>query len=339
MKTFQCKCGNRLFFENSSCLRCGQTVGFLVESLELVPTVPLADAPEGSPRACANFGNDLCNWLVHPDDEDTFCLACRLNVEAPAPGESNQELLRNVEKAKRRLIFALLTLDLPVRPLSQHPNGLGFVLRRGTKAKPVITGHSDGLITLDLREADPSRREKIRQDLSEDYRTLLGHFRHESGHYYWNLFFPDEPSRAEFRSLFGDERADYSQSLKKHYASPNTDYENTHVSSYATSHPWEDWAETWAHYLHIRDSWETSIAFGLRTSKALGQSIDDHLDDWIELMIALNSMNRSMGHDDAYPFQLAVAVRKKLAFIDQIISAQVPQLKQSLRDSKPRTAA
>lgn len=316
MKTFSCRCGNRLFFDNTKCLKCNCSVGFSLAKCEFV-TLDEPREEKKEPQPCVNFGRGLCNWLA--DGPDGLCLACRLNVETPVDSEDTQ-LLANMEMAKRRLLFTLDAVGLPIIPQSQRPGGLGFALRRGTDEAPVITGHADGLITLDLNEADPAQRTAIREKLGEDYRTLLGHFRHESGHYYWPLLFPTDKHKAEFREVFGDERADYSQALSRHYSAPVLDYENTHISSYATSHPWEDWAESWAHYLHVFDSWETAHAFGLLPSskapppRARGR-FEDLLDGWSELMIALNSMNRSMGHDDAYPFSLAPAVRKKLSFV------------------------
>jgi hypothetical protein len=340
MKTFQCLCGNRLFFDNSECLKCKRKVGFSVEAKALVPIDETTDEKGGAYKPCANYGRGLCNWLVAPQDPGDLCLACRLNLETPAETKGEDSLLFNMEVAKRRLIFSLLELELPVVPLNEQAGGVGFALRRGTSEEPVITGHEDGLITLDLNEADPVKREGIRTSLGEDYRTLLGHFRHEIGHYYWPLFFPDEASRVKFRAVFGDERLSYAEALKKHYESPNTTYADTHVSSYATSHPWEDWAETWAHHLHILDSWETAVNFGLRSEsggKIPGhRTFDEYLEDWSELMIAMNSMNRSMGHDDAYPFQLAPEVRKKLAYVDKVLRENVAKLKSRFPDRRSK---
>jgi hypothetical protein len=313
MRTFRCACSNRLFFDNSLCLKCQNAVGFSVTQANFVLLDEKGKNSRDGLRPCANYGSGLCNWVLDADATSDLCLACRLNVE----------LLQRVEQPKRRLVFSLLDLGLPVIPLNEDPTGVGFALRRGTPDEPVIIGHADGLITLDLNEADPARREEARQKLGEDYRTLLGHFRHEVGHYYWTRFFLSDAELERFRSVFGDERADYSEALKTHYANPRTDFQDTHVSSYATSHPWEDWAETWAHYLHILDSWQTAVTFGLRThqgdSRSFKRPIQETLDDWCELMIALNSMNRSMGHSDAYPFQLAATVREKLSFIDEIV--------------------
>lgn len=330
MRTFDCACSNRLFFDNSVCLNCQSTVGFSLERANFVVLDDNRNSAKDRVRPCANYGSGLCNWVLEAGATSDLCLACRLNIETAISGDGDHERLQRVEMAKRRLVFSLLDLGLPVIPLNEDPGGVGFALRRGTADQPVIIGHADGLITLDLNEADPARREEIRKKLGEDYRTLLGHFRHEIGHYYWTRFFSSESALERFRAVFGDERADYNEALKTHYANPRTDFQDTHVSSYATSHPWEDWAETWAHYLHILDSWQTALAFGLRTHQGGAQSakrpIQETLDDWCELMIALNSMNRSMGHSDAYPFQLAPQVREKLIFIDKIVKAETSGL-------------
>jgi len=329
MKTFSCRCGNRLFFDNTQCLKCKGSVCFSLAKCQFVTFDDEAlKSKKGKSHPCLNYGSGLCNWLA--DGQDGLCLACRLNVETPVEGE-NSKLLGNMEMAKRRLLYSLDALHLPIMSQSEKPGGLGFALRRGTEEAPVITGHADGLITLDLNEADPAQRAAIREKLGEDYRTVLGHFRHESGHYYWPLLFPSEKQKARCREVFGDERADYAQALSRHYSSPSLDYENTHISSYATSHPWEDWAESWAHCLHIFDSWETAHAFGLLTSsKVPGPRergrFSDLLDGWSELMIALNSMNRSMGLDDAYPFSLAPAVREKLCFVADAVHKNAPAI-------------
>jgi hypothetical protein len=328
MKAFSCTCGHRLFFDNTECLSCKRQVGFSSDDLRIVAL----DRNDGGPPhvRCGNYGLGLCNWLTATGRPNDLCLACRLNVEMPVTPDG-EALVRNVEKAKRRLVFGLLALGLPVVPKGEHDSGVAFALRRGTPDAPVTTGHADGLITLDLNEADPAKREEVRAALGEDYRTLLGHFRHEIGHYYWTLFFPDDGKLAEFRQVFGDERTSYSEALQAHYANPRSDYQSTHISAYATAHPWEDWAETWAHYLHVLDSWETAVAFELRSEGPRGTFVE-FLGAWSELMIALNSMNRSMGHDDAYPFSLAPEVQAKLAYVDKTVQDGADRLRARFAD-------
>jgi hypothetical protein len=197
-----------------------------------------------------------------------------------------------------------------------------------------MTGHAGGLITISLAEADDAVREKTRNVMHEPYRTLLGHFRHEVAHYYWDRLIGDRsegPERESFRALFGDERADYSAALQRHYDNgPPADWPQHFVTAYASTHPWEDWAETWAHYFHMVDTLETAGAFGLRVrprvSKGAGLStsidfdphdagLDRIIDAWLPLTFAVNSINRSMGIADLYPFVLAPPVIVKLAFI------------------------
>ena len=241
--------------------------------------------------------------------------------------------------AKRRLIFQLAELELPIVPRDERAgNGLAFDLLSSTETK-VITGHDNGVITLDLAEADPEHREHLRQQLNEPYRTLLGHFRHEIGHYYWPILVQGSEALDACRARFGDERADYALAVKHHYDAPaglDRSWSGTHISHYATMHPFEDWAETFAHYLHILDTLQTADSFGLGTHTIGGpgrphrtgahatrpdgtHSFDDVVHRWLELSYALNQINRSMGHGDLYPFVLAPHVIRKLAFVDHLV--------------------
>jgi hypothetical protein len=200
-----------------------------------------------------------------------------------------------------------------------------------------MTGHANGLITINLAEADDPERERQRQNMGEPYRTLLGHFRHEIAHYYWDKLVADTPILDEFRKTFGDEQQDYSAALQKHYAEgPPEDSREHFVSAYASTHPWEDFAETWAHYFHIIDTLETAYAFGLNVQPNISNSttisakidfdphasdIDRIMDAWLPLTFAMNSINRSMGLQDLYPFVLGGSARAKLAFVNRLINA------------------
>jgi hypothetical protein len=168
--------------------------------------------------------------------------------------------------------------------------------------------------------------------LGENYRTLLGHFRHEVGHFYWPPLVQLVGRLDRFRELFGDERADYQEALDRHNAEgPPPDWSARHVSAYATMHPWEDWAETFAHYLHITDAVQTAAAYGLRVlggreplSARPGRAhadVRELLEDWLPLSYALNAMSRSLGNADLYPFVLTDAVIEKLAFVDDSVRA------------------
>ena len=285
---------------------------------------------------CANLTFDGCNWLIPADDGQTYCAACRHNRTIPdLSDQRNLVLWRRIEIAKRRLFYSLLRLRLPLRNKTDDPTGLAFDFLAPTK-NPVMTGHLEGVITINLAEADDSEREKQRGIFDEPYRTLLGHFRHEIGHYYWELLVKNSDALEKYRLLFGDEEADYTKALDAYYKNgAPSDWSEFYISPYATSHPWEDWAETWAHYLHMMDTLETAFSFGIRIqpdmvqdTKAIQASIQQDPYDmtdfgqiikwWLPLTFAVNSLNRSMGHSDFYPFVITEPVVKKLQFIHEL---------------------
>jgi|SRR5262245_12126549 len=347
MKLFACQnCGQPLYFENRSCESCGLRLGYLPER-ETVSALKEADGlwqalaePERRYRFCANAEHEVCNWLVASDHDETFCAACRHNRTIPdLSGPENLAHWRKIEGAKHRLFYTLLRLRLPLTTRPDDPHGLAFDFLSSpvgaAEAAPILTGHAHGLITLNIAEADDPERERQRKSMGEPYRTLLGHFRHEIAHYYWDHLVADKPALAEFRRLFGDEREDYAAALKRHYANgPAPGWPELYVTAYASSHPWEDFAETWAHYFHMVDTLETAAAFGLRLRPKVGADLaavidfDPHvvemdriIDAWLPLTFAVNSINRSMGQPDLYPFVPAAAVIWKLTFIhDQIHS-------------------
>ena len=312
MRAFSCpRCAQLVFFENSTCLRCGAALAFDPIAREIV----LAK----SGRPCAGALSIGCTWIVH--DDGPWCRSCRLTRTVPNPDDAEAVAeLAAVEAAKRRLVFQLDELHLPIGP------DLGFDLL-SSRFGPVTTGHVDGLITIDLAESDDAHRETLRHQLGEPYRTVLGHLRHEIGHYYWPLLVDrtveGEAQRLErFRELFGDERADYAQALERHYeAGPPADWATSYVSAYATMHPWEDWAETFAHHLHILDTLQTATEFGLLSTDGLeADGFEAIVAEWLPLSSALNEVNRSMGRDDLYPFVLPPAVVQKLTFVHDLMS-------------------
>ncbi len=331
MRTFTCSCGARLFFENTRCLACNSALGFRPDKLLLVTIPDAASSHEGNAfRLCTNYAeNGVCNWLVPGDSPHTLCAACRLNHTIPNLSEpGNKTLWAEVESAKRRLIYGLYRLRLEVLSKLDDPvRGLSFDIKSDVGDERVLTGHSDGLITLNIEEAHPEKRERNRLALKERYRTLLGHFRHEIGHYYWDRLVQEGARLEAFRKVFGDERDDYAQALERHYAAPLEDYRLRYISSYASSHPWEDFAETFAHYLHMRDTLETAQHFGLvghaqRAPTRDSSTLSALLDDWLGLTVALNALNRSMGLPDAYPFALTPLVEVKLAFVHELIAGR-----------------
>jgi hypothetical protein len=294
-------------------------------------------------RMCQNHVDfAACNWAVAETDPEPLCLACRLNDVIPDLSKPGlHEAWRQLEAAKRRLLYSLYQLKLPVEGREEEAEGgLRFAFLSGEKEQPVFTGHNDGLITINVAEADDPFREKMRARLGEAYRTVLGHFRHEIGHYYWDRLIKDSAWLPKYRELFGDETQDYGEALERHYKEgAPADWAERYVSQYASMHPWEDWAETWAHYLHIFDTLGTAKAYGLRVVVGKGSpegekvvnteevSIDDFeglTQDWVPLTLALNSLNRSMGLRDVYPFVLTPMALKKLRFVHQVINAPPP---------------
>jgi len=326
VRVFTCStCHQLVFFENTQCVRCGSFLGFDPASREIV-TLPQGYGGEDGWHPCANADVAQCNWLVR--EPGALCESCVLTRTRPGDGDDvGLEEFAVAESAKRRLLFELGELGLPVEGAEERENGLVFDLL-SSEEKPVSTGHANGVITLDLAEADDSDRAARREQMDEPYRTVLGHFRHEIGHYYWPIIvepFPD--LLEECRALFGDEREDYGEALDRHYANgAPADWAQRHVSAYATMHPWEDWAETWAHYLHITASMQTAASYGLQMplsqpEEASAWGFRAVLDAWIPFTIALNAINRSMGRSDLYPFVLTAAVIDKLAFVDRCVRA------------------
>jgi len=351
MKLFECgNCSQLLFFENTCCGRCGHALGFISDETRLATLVQTNGqnwavlGEQGYDRRyCANYSHIGCNWLVAGQANDAFCLACSLNQTIPnLDNEDNLHRWRELEQAKRRLLYSLLRLGLPLVSKQQDPRrGLAFDFLEdappGIDGNKVFTGHDNGLITLNIIEADDVERESRRKNLDEAYRTLLGHFRHEVGHYYWDILIGGGAWLEPFRGLFGDERIDYAGALEQHYAAgKSVNWQDHYVSSYAASHPWEDWAETWAHYLHMIDTLETAYSFGLRVQPRAGSNkqpatdvnvdpcriaaFDELVERWFPLTVAINSLNRSMGHKDFYPFVLPPPTLEKLAFVHQVVS-------------------
>ncbi|WP_067531790.1 zinc-binding metallopeptidase family protein [Nocardia crassostreae] len=318
MRDFSCpQCGQQLAFENSLCLACGSPLGFSLAERAIVVV------DHGS-RLCANQHVAECNWLVPSNGGPMLCQSCRLTRTRPADSDvAGLPAFAEAESAKRRLVLELAELGLPLIGRELDPgHGLAFDLLSSADRK-VTTGHENGVITLDLAEGDDLHREQLRVEMDEPYRTLLGHFRHEIGHYYFPVLVSADADLKHFRDLFGDPFADYRQALERHYAEgAPPQWESAYVSSYATMHPAEDWAETFAHYLHIRDTLDTAAAFGFAPAGATldrpqsGPAAFGRIVDlWLPLAWALNMVNRSMGHHDLYPFVLADPVLDKMRFI------------------------
>lgn len=353
MKTFYCdNCGSLVFFENVQCVKCGSELGFIPGILDVSALKQAnSEASSHSPslileaggqyyRRCQNWTqHQVCNWCVPVADKNPFCIACRTNRTIPdLTVVGNLERWGKMEQAKRRLIYGLLRLGLSLDgDLEDDRPPLQFdFLADLSGMQNIVTGHDNGLITMNIIEADDAEREKLRVSFQEPYRTLLGHFRHESAHYYWGQLIANRPGLEPFREMFGDDTQDYATALNSYYQLGATgDWQTRFVSAYASSHPWEDWAETFAHYLHIVDMIETATSFGMSLTpkhpdakamtadpKAVFEAeanFDKILAYWLPLTYALNSLSRGMGLPDLYPFLLSVPAIQKLDFIHQTL--------------------
>lgn len=352
MRVFACQaCGNAVHFDNTACLSCGRGLGYLPERCAVTALDPdetgglraLADPARGPVIFCDNARYDACNWLLPAGSAGGLCRCCRHNRVIPDlhnPG--HLAAWRRLSAAEHHLIYSLTRWRLPLQDRDAAPNtGLAFDILAdsvdGTGApRPVLTGHADGIITLALTEADDTTREARRAALDEPYRTPLGHFRHEIAHYYWDRLVRDGGRLDACRAVFGDDRADYGAALARHYAEgPPETWRDRFISAYASAHPWEDFAETFAHYTHMVDALETAHAFGLLVRARIATAsdldaavdfdpyvagdIDTLLAAWVPLTVAVNSINRSMGQPDLYPFVNGPAVVAKLGFVHTLI--------------------
>ena len=338
MKRFFCQCGNAVYFENIRCLACQRELGFDAERLALLSLERDAGGTlQANDRArwqyCCNHNQyDNCNWLLPADLPPGLCSSCGLNEVIPALDTGdNLQLWTRAEKAKRRLLYSLFSLGLPVR--YADGTALRFRLLEDRQRNPnvlepfVTIGHQQGTITLNIAEADDATRHAVRQQMSETYRTVLGHLRHECGHFYFGPLTGDADLLQQCRALFGDEQDDYTGSLEHYYREgPLENWPETHISAYASAHPAEDFAETFAHVLHITDALETARGTGLLAHHAAGGENGDWLQQWAGLAVALNETNRSLGLDDVYPFCLSMGVRDKLNFVRGLISRHAQSL-------------
>lgn len=354
MKTFHCQyCGNPIFFENVRCLQCGSALAFLPDRMAMAAIEPVPQKKNlwrrrlrarrtVSPlryRLCINSTlHQACNFAVPAADPNPLCVSCRQTRILPDLSVAdNRDRWVRIEAAKRRLFYTLARLGLasPAPPNGER-DGPVFEFLADQPGQHVLTGHAAGVITLNVAEADDAERVRRRIAMHEPYRTLLGHLRHESGHYYWDRLVRDGGQLDAFRGVFGDETQDYALALQNHYAQGGAPagWQERHVSAYATAHPWEDWAETWAHYLHMVDLMETAASYNTRLSMpGNGSEIEEVLnpfetgrpdfdalvDQWVPVTLLVNSLNRSLGQEDAYPFALSTGALEKLRFVHEVI--------------------
>lgn len=356
MRIFNCDaCGHPVFFDSVQCVHCGAALAFVPELLRVAA---LRTAPDGSAGAqwtlltdkaasapryklCGHRGPvGQCNFSLPASDPQTLCVSCRQTHWLPDLSTPDNALRwTKIEAAKRQLFYTLSKLGLGPEHRQEQPR---FELLADLPGQaPVLTGHANGTITLNVAEADDAERARRRMALHEPYRTLIGHLRHESGHFFWEPLVLRAGHIEDFRTLFGDERLDYGQALEHYYRRDRSDgsWRDSFISAYATAHPWEDWAETWAHYLHMVDLLETAASYStsIRLPASDGQHPALHMHDpfergasrdfnamleqWVPLTLLANSLNRSLGHEDAYPFATSAGAVRKLQFVHDMVQA------------------
>lgn len=333
MKRFFCNCGQEIYFDNLFCGVCGSQIGFDPGDQNLHILIPgqttwkITNQPDKQYRVCEHRDNELqCNWLIPAESHFTQCLSCSMTRQIPMlDNPDNWVRWQRLESAKRRLFYGLLVLDLPLGTANQK--NLVFDFLEDKRSNPslalehVLSGHNNGVITINAAEADGSFREAAKEAMNEPYRTLLGHFRHETGHYYWDVLIKKGVNYDAFQQLFGDEQQDYAASLDAHYATgPRADWQQEYISAYASAHPMEDWAETWAHYLLMIETLETGFHYGVIERRTGDQKFELWFEEWLQLVRVINALNRSTGHADAYPFVVSQKVQQKLEFIHKLIT-------------------
>lgn len=345
MQRFTCDCGNVLFFQNSQCLKCGQEVGYDPEGRTMVVL-----RPGGIMRRCGNgLKHGVCNWVLPSSEGAELCLSCRLNRRIPDLSIArNVVLWARMETAKRRLLVTLLQLGIPVLPKAEDAlSGLSFDIVSASIDPAVTMGHLNGVITVNLEEADDTYRQINREQLNESSRTLLGHFRHETGHHVWQRFLGwrewGDVQRMAFRERFGEEWRDYAQALTLHYQNGSpAGWEDSFITAYAASHPWEDWSETWAHYLQMVEGMETFEGMGLEAARIALPSVGFSpeagalpsvlpqepaadaaflawLQGWVAVSTMLNEMSASLGQPALYPYIVSLKVAQKLRLVHYLV--------------------
>lgn len=344
MKIFQCgNCKTSIYFENVECDNCGHLTGYRAEDRKMLTfdfanDTLISDREGVEYKFCKNKEYSVCNWVLEKDSPEEFCSACQLNRTIPKLADAdNFENWTHMEIAKHRLIYQLqkIGLSLPNK-MDNDDIGLCFDFVSNKSNPKLMTGHANGVVTILIREGNSVLREKARKQLKEPYRTLVGHLRHEVGHYFWDRLIRDNPDTlAEYRTIFGNESQDYGKALETYYKTETSkDWQKEFISQYATSHPWEDWAETWAHYLHIMDMVETGYFFKIsvnsiadnddfKTSISFDpytiENFDKIVENCVPLSFAVNSMNRAMGIPDIYPFVISPVIIEKLRFIHKLL--------------------
>lgn len=336
MRIFTCTCGAPLFIDNTHCTNCGRSAGWC-EGCGVMASFDVGAEGDWHCTACDVVGHPCGNYVEHRvcnrvvASQDTLCGLCSMNETVPNLSVAgNRERWARLEAAKRRLVYTLDLLKLPYGDETNPPLRFAFMgdgalagrlWRKAGDEERVFTGHADGLVTINIREADDAERETLRVDMGEAHRTLIGHLRHELGHYYWDVAIKGRPeAEAAFTSVFGSPNdPDYGTALERHYAEGAPEgWEGVHVSAYATMHAWEDWAETFALYLAMVGVLDTAASLGLIGMRP--ETTHEMVDRYGQLGLSLNEFTREMGLLDLAPVVITGAIEAKLDHVNKVMS-------------------
>ncbi|MGV3483176.1 MAG: putative zinc-binding metallopeptidase [Planctomycetaceae bacterium] len=333
MKTGRCKCGNRLFFANVSCLKCNRPAGRCHGCFHLTGFDRQADgsflctACGIRSHFCLNRNNLSCNSFN--TEPDVLCSWCQFTTVTPdLTKPQNQQRWAELERAKRRLLVELRQLDLPPfvgNLATTHPLSFQFledIAGPDGQVQKVYTGHDQGVIVINVLEADSVHREQMRVALGEPQRTLIGHMRHEAGHYL-DWAYASRVAAEQYHELFGDPEAiEYDPALKKYYeVGPPSDWAQSFASAYATMHPWEDFAETVNVYLDIMAIGVTANDQGMATiDLSANASLQTIVAEVLEIVVMVSEFNFDFGFLPLLPERLNPKVVQKLAFVHELRS-------------------
>lgn len=338
MKRFICQCGQETFFQNMHCNACGVQLGFSPSKQTVLALYDHEKDPQwlrydglaNTYRVCQHRDHEIqCNWLIDGESDHVQCISCRTTRTIPMLDQpDNLRRWAIMESNKRRMIYGLLDMGLTITGYTEDKDeGVAFDFLEDQRTNSsiyeehILSGHAKGIVTINVAEADGSYREATREAMNESFRSLLGHFRHEIGHYYWERLIPHSTNYAEFQHLFGDETQDYRKALDDYYLKgPEDNWQKSYISAYASMHPLEDWAETWSHYMLMRETIETAFNYQICPKLTAYSDFDVWMTEWMQLIVVLNALSRSIGNADAYPFVISNTVRFKLKFIHHLVN-------------------
>lgn len=347
MKNFSCGCGATVYFESNHCVACKSELGWCLSCNTLRSIA--ADANDqyhcgeptcGKPLSkCHNYATEqVCNRCVETEaigEGQILCNYCKYNETIPDLSiKGNREKWHRIELAKRRLLYTLDLLGLPYGTAAENfPVPLSFDFKGDAtqkrtlwfnmnKVEQVYTGHASGKVTINIREADNVERERARMSFGEAHRTIIGHFRHEMGHYFWDVLVKNQ-CEAECVAVFGDHfDPDYGTALEIYYQNgAKENWKKNYISGYATMHPWEDFAESFATYLDMISvldiAFHADELYAVEPTQASFADISKH---YSKLGLLLNEMNRAMGLLDLVPEVHTAGILKKVEFIHDLLS-------------------